>query len=128
MRYIVIIIMLAIAVSVAGYDMRAFNYGAEKLDHGYVVENADFGFHVRWDSLSENPEACDGEYSKYPEWGEDGCWDGPFGWDAESYTDLSRKGIILNTYCPNRWWDSGNASSPPFAVSNYWHRKHTCCQ
>jgi len=129
MRYIVIIIMLAITVSVAGCAtgdaFYAWGNGAEKLAPGYIVDG------YRWYHMGN----MDVETWTHPDTGEVWTWntvelnrfprimdivvnddrtfDGPFGKDAESFTDSQRRAMYLNLWCPNTWWDGGFAPPAP---------------
>jgi hypothetical protein len=120
MRYIVIIIALAIAVSVAGCDWRAINYGVEKMDHGYIPESGPRLYHMgtmdleNWHFDGKNYDYNTVELSRFPEvldivLHDERAFDGPFGKDAESYTDLQRLAMYNNYYFPNRWYEGGFA-------------------
>jgi hypothetical protein len=120
MRYISLIIALTFAgFVVGGCDLRAFNYGVEKMDPGFITDGYRW-YHMgnmdieNWHWDGKNYDYNTVELSRFPEVmdivvHDEHAFDGPFGRDAESFTDSQRRAMYLNLWCPNRFWDGGFA-------------------
>jgi hypothetical protein len=119
LKYIVLIIAIALAGFVGGCDLNAMQYGAEKLDPGITYEHARYYHMGTFDVTTwEDPESGREytwntvELEKNPgirRMCAASTFDGPFGSDALLYSDSDRRVAYNNCYFPNKWWDAGSS-------------------